>query len=217
MSTANPVTTRARQILLTPEEFTTLVETQALTNIAYSGEDWRDLIEPGQWLNCISCEWQEFLEEITQTWKWYEKREPKYERQKALFELVDTAHFMAALLLHYTTPQGLAATYRRTLEGLQGRRLENFPRFLLGNYQDKHMVLDQTMCDFKRSVVQRNGEEAVRNFIKLVSSASLFMGYDAADFFKAYKLKNERNMGRVAKGVMNGVDVKSSESELVIQ
>lgn len=207
---------RSRQIVMNPEDFKVILETQLKTNEAYSGENWRDVALPGWWMNCVLAEWVEFLDEVTASWKWYEKRTPKFDQSKALFEVVDTAHFMVALMqLKYTNSQ-LEEFYIDALDGYGAQTFQEFPRFLLDPEADYHAIMIEQLTIFLNGINKDFPRASMMAFHKLMSAAQAFLGYDQVDFFKAYKMKNERNMVRVAKGVMSGVDVKKDEMELVL-
>lgn len=222
----------AAKLLLKPEQLLQMFERQYKTNNLYNKEEWKE--QPAfysRFMAAADTELSEFLEEITGLWKWYEKRNPKFDANKALFEAVDVVHFMLASILKVRDVKKVCQTVVSDQE-------------LLTWWADAEVSFPMTNvqvedpCFYEKLKYQYDrfwnatrilwndydcvGEGyawiaiATRHMLCFISGVCNLLGYTADEFFQAYVLKNDRNQARVLNGVMDGVDVKSAESELTL-
>lgn len=190
----------------TVEQLKAMLARQEVTNVAYTTSNWRRMVPIGKVMCAAQDEFSEFLREIKPEWKWWDAAATA-NREQALFELIDITHFMLTCILHRCPPDILD-----TMAHMWGKDD-------IGAYARPADVMQRMnfyLCDFMRDIhIDRVGY-AIRNFRLFHREALHLINYTADDAFKAYEMKNDRNMERVSKGVMRGVDVKASEVELTL-
>jgi len=193
--------------LMTKDQFINTLRNQELLNVVYSGKEWRENIPLFKFILAADAEWAEFLTETEDKWRWW-KQDANADHDKAVFEFIDTIHFMMASLLHKWTPDELESfieKYPMKIVGLQrvgeGKRLERAIRaraaFALHLYNGSPLDSIEDLCMFIGTVAE-------------------MLGLNNIQVHRAYLLKNERNRQRVAGGVLRGEYDKSTESTLTL-
>ena len=210
-------------------QYSDILTRQKGLNDAYNGATWfEDNIFTTRFRCAADVEFVEFLQEINIHWDWYSKKKNHIDKQKALFELVDVVHFMTAAVLR-------SGSLQYIIDGVELGMDEYFndPNLFFasptgpdGNFlremQDRYgffwkaineLTLEQGLTEAR---VNDQLTRASLHLLTFIAEGIAALGYTAEEFHKAYVLKNERNHARVAGGVMRGIDVKSSETELVL-
>lgn len=183
--------------ILTPEQLFNMFDRQEELNIKYSGDDWRNRLTLTQIKCAILDEVSEFLREIESDWKWW-KKDANYNKQKALFELIDIIHFsmMAMQFVGVKLDQNLEQLY--LYKDKSGEPLDRFVksvnRFISSLENSNYYIMDDLMT--------------------IISSGSDILGLRNGDIYTAYVMKNDRNHERIAGGILTGHYDKAKEAEL---
>lgn len=181
--------------MITAGHIKSLLELQKATNVAYFGEEWKNVWSQNAVINSIYREWAEFLDETTRDWKVY-GNDIGFHHANAVYELVDVVHFMLCFVLLDRT------------KGEIEEEMENLGRWLApGASSVGH-----------RSVTYRLGQfmndPCVETLMVFLSSACSYMEIDIETYMLAHKRKNDRNRLRAA----GGADYdKSAETPLTLE
>lgn len=188
-----------------------MLDRQERTNAAYTGVSWRGSMDNNKLMAAIMDEAGEFLREVKPVWKWWDKN-AVMDREKALFEAVDMFHFLLTFYL-----KTMAHEYNGVVT-----RFEK-PETLTTTVESVNKIL--TTYSAINQCPLKTFNEALSNtlhykvgflhsILNMQVACCSILGYTPEEFYQAYILKNDRNLERVAKGVMDGVDVKATEQEL---
>jgi dimeric dUTPase (all-alpha-NTP-PPase superfamily) len=189
-----------------------MLEAQRELNDAYNGDTWKtDPSFAFRFPAAADAEWAEFLEEVNSEWKWY-AREPQFNREKALFEMIDVAHFMLAGFL-----QAFPDVGEDQITAL--RRIDDRCDWATLDAEGFYMNMSQRYRAFWTMIEVHRGNYlmcalVIRYLVEFLGIGAEFLGYNRYQVHEAYITKNQRNHERVKKGVMQGVDVKKDEKEL---
>jgi hypothetical protein len=223
--------------VVTKDQMKAMFEAQFDLNVAYNGDEWKNIQFYKRFSASFDEENAEFLEELTGMWKWHGR--VKIDRQAALFEAVDAFHYMLATAL------AVAAEVDGSKEGCLTQIYEEVDQLFMdgffrqtGNpypygsvdhflfayellkassskfFLDLHLQVKKAISESDFSVITFDSIYYMRNWVYQVCE---ILGISAETFFKAYKMKNDRCHERVIKGVMKGIDVKANESPLFIE
>jgi dimeric dUTPase (all-alpha-NTP-PPase superfamily) len=201
--------------IVTLHQIRSMCRSQEALNTAYNGDGWRtDPTFAWRFNAAADTELAEFLEEVTEKWKWYE-RKPVFNREAALFELVDVIHFMlAGYVKHYpmieiddieALPTGYVVTPDQP----------NFYSKLSDAYRHFWNDISPARSNTYKLAMSQ-AKFTMSYLIDFIQHGIAFLGYNNDELYEAYMLKNKRNHERVAKGVMKGVDVKANEEALCL-
>lgn len=201
-----------QELLINADILKRMLAMQERLNVKYNGEEWRDKVKMTKVKLAILDEVSEFLREIEATWKWW-KHDPTYNRQKALYELIDLVHFGLLAMLH-----------RYDLEGLTKRIEVDMHNVVHPTHVGSYSMTVLKQEFFMDALLQflqliDDTEQDYRNiiylFCNLVQAGGELIGVtDPQEIYTAYVMKNQRNHERVDGGVMVGTYDKSKESEL---
>lgn len=175
-----------------------LLDLQVATNVAYFGENWRNVWDEVSSINSIYREWAEFLDEVTRDWKVYDPK-PVFDKTKAVYELVDVVHFMLCNLLLVNQPR---LDHMLQVFGADVP-VESFPT-------DLGTVTEQ----FSYFMVENKSVYRLTHFLAVACS---YLEISFETYLKAHKRKNDRNRARAAGGVLQGKYDKSSEQPLTLE
>ncbi len=175
-----------------------LLDLQVATNVAYFGENWRDVWTEVSSVNSIYREWAEFLDEVTRDWKVYDPK-PVFDKTKAVYELVDVVHFMLCNIL------------------LSDQlRLDNMLRVFGADVQVESFPteLEAVTEQFSYFMVENKSVYRLTRFLAVACS---YLEISFETYLKAHKRKNDRNRARAAGGVLQGKYDKSTEQPLTLE
>ncbi|QIO03528.1 nucleoside triphosphate pyrophosphohydrolase [Salmonella phage maane] len=182
--------------MITAEHIKSLLELQKATNVAYFGEEWRKHWTHVAVMNSIYREWAEFLDETTQDWKIYGGG-IQYDREAAVYELVDVVHFMLSSIL-----SGFGSAFPVEMQ------IDIF--FKDGRVIDKSANLESVTECFTSFMEQPD----VIRFVRFLSKACGYLDLDTETYMLAHKRKNDRNRLRAAGGANYD---KSAETPLTLE
>lgn len=169
--------------MITAEHIKALLELQKATNVAYFGEEWKNVWSENAVINSIYREWAEFLDETTRDWKVY-GNDIGFYHTNAVYEMVDVVHFMLCFVL---------------LDRTKGEIEEEFE--ILGVREFTPPVLGVVG---HRTVTHRFGnfmtDPCVETLMFFLSAACSYMEIDIETYMLAHKRKNDRNRLRAAGG-----------------
>jgi dimeric dUTPase (all-alpha-NTP-PPase superfamily) len=195
-------------LLINAEHLKRMLVMQEELNVKYNGENWREKVQMTKVKFAILDETSEFLREIESTWKWW-KHDPVYNRQKALYELIDIIHFALVVVLLkfdlsdiniYIEEHGAHATQFGPFSGAEAYE-EYFNDALVRFLKNANHYSDL--------------DDIITVFCNLVQAGGELIGVtDPNEIFTAYVMKNNRNHQRVDGGVMEGKYDKSKESDV---
>lgn len=183
--------------MITAGHIKSLLELQKATNVAYFGEEWKNVWSQNAVINSIYREWAEFLDETTRDWKVY-GNDIGFDHTNAVYELVDVVHFMLCFIL---------------VDRTKGEIEEEFE--VLSNRESTPSALGVVG---HRNVTYRLGQfmndPCVETLMFFLSSACSYMEIDIETYILAHKRKNDRNRLRAA----GGADYdKSAETPLTLE
>lgn len=183
--------------MITAGHIKSLLELQKATNVAYFGEEWKNVWSQNAVINSIYREWAEFLDETSRDWKVY-GNDIGFHHANAVYELVDVVHFMLCFIL---------------MDRTKGEIEEEFE--ILGGREFTPSVLGAVG---HRGVTYRLGqfmnEPCVETLMFFLSAACSYMEIDIETYMLAHKRKNDRNRLRAA----GGADYdKSAETPLTLE
>ncbi|WKM80409.1 putative dUTP diphosphatase [Salmonella phage SW16-7] len=183
--------------MITAGHIKSLLELQKATNVAYFGEEWKNVWSQNAVINSIYREWAEFLDETSRDWKVY-GNDIGFHHANAVYELVDVVHFMLCFILMDRTKGEIEEEF----EILGGREFTPSALGAVGH----------------RGVTYRLGqfmnEPCVETLMFFLSAACSYMGIDIETYMLAHKRKNDRNRLRAA----GGADYdKSAETPLTLE
>lgn len=184
--------------MITAGHIKELLDLQVATNVAYFGENWRNVWDEVSSINSIYREWAEFLDEVTRDWKVYDPK-PVFDKTKAVYELVDVVHFMLCNLLLVDQPR---LEHMLQVFGADVQ-VESFPTEL-GDVTEQ----------FSYFMVQNKSIYRITRFLAVACS---YLEISFETYLKAHKRKNDRNRARAAGGVLQGKYDKSSEQPLTLE
>lgn len=175
-----------------------LLDLQVATNVAYFGENWREVWTEVSAMNSIYREWAEFLDEVTRDWKVYDPK-PVFDKTKAVYELVDVVHFMLCNML---------LEDKRTLEHM-------LQVFSDGIQEESFSVSLETLTEqFSYFMIKNKSIYRLNHFL---AAACSYLEISFETYMKAHKRKNDRNRARAAGGVLQGKYDKSTEQPLTLE
>lgn len=175
-------------------------------NIKYGGVNWRDGITMGKAKFAVLDEVSEFLRELESEWKWW-KVGGNYNRQKALYELIDVVHFAMLITLHKYELSDV-------LNDINYKTYIKPGAWLLMDGDDIEWFTDSLM-DFLAPCNHSDIDEDVSRIANLIQAGGNLLGMtDPQDMFNAYVMKNQRNHSRVDGGLLTGDYDKSKESDI---
>lgn len=180
--------------MITREQFLSLLHTQVETSVAYMGETWYEVWDRNAARNSIYREYAEFLDEVEKYWHCY-KPNPTFDRDAAIFELVDIVHFMLTAMLIDAAPEELATDV-------------NFPK--------SHGMTTSVMEQVEGSFTEFMCKQKPWHFAIFLNHACRFFGITETQYMAAHMAKNARNRVRAAGGVMDGKYDKGVEAPLVL-
>lgn len=184
--------------MITAGHIKSLLELQKATNVAYFGEEWKNVWSQNAVINSIYREWAEFLDETTRDWKVY-GNDIGFNRTDAVYELVDVVHFMLCFIL---------------LDRTKGEIEEEFEEIFKDDYAMS--IVDGVVAH--RGITYRLGQfmddPCVRSLMYFLSASCSYMELDIETYMLAHKRKNDRNRLRAA----GGADYdKSAETPLTLE
>lgn len=218
---------------IAPFDLGVLLVMQNTLNNAYNGDVWskdKDFIHG--FSAAADVEMAEYLEEIGLIWKWYDPN-ARFDRQKALFEMVDVAHFMNAALLsafiHGRPTEQLDSLYNKVravdIDIEEGWTITPYDfNIRPANGMATYGRIRNAYVNAWRGILALHYgsglaiavDTAVKGMIEFYAQAAGALGFTGEQFLQAYRMKNARNHQRVLNGVMRGVDVKQNEKELIL-
>lgn len=198
-----------------------MLKLQHALNNAYNSSTWFDDNTFFSRFHAASMnELAEFLQESNRYWDWYSKKKDHFDREQALFELVDVIHFCLAGLLttgSLETVQQDVASYLQEYDSDQDLLME-IPKANIDSVLSRYESFWTTLRRVDIIGTSKGKSEylglSCLQMIYMIGNGLALLDYRAEQFLDAYKLKNARNFQRVAGGVMQGVDVKASETPL---
>lgn len=180
--------------MITAGHIKSLLELQKATNVAYFGEEWKNVWSQNAVINSIYREWAEFLDETTRDWKVY-GNDIGFHHANAVYELVDVVHFMLCFVLLDRTKGEIEEEFEILSE-------QGFKPYVAG-HRDATYRLGQFMND-----------PCVETLMFFLSAACSYMEIDIETYMLAHKRKNDRNRLRAA----GGADYdKSAETPLTLE
>jgi len=182
-------------------------------NTRYTGPDWID-IGWDKFTAAAETEFVEFLSEMTGEWKWYSNN-PRIQRNKALFELVDWFLFTASAI-H-------CANRYIGLDGVEDA-LVSYQAFGTDPswWPPKDIGVGKVMVWKSELVVLSEYASISVSIQKLAVTLDIMLGYigaTPADFDQAYEEKYAMCLKRVEAGIMRGVPydkTKEVYSEILV-
>lgn len=194
---------------LNNEQLAELLKMQLETNKLYNTE-W-DKIPAVKYHMTAAEEFHEFLEEVGQLWNYYNLEQLKFDREAALFEIVDTVHFLltCSILASRTDTficRGIYTDYDvyEYLKAMGNVSEFTWPK---GSALTITKLYEEVWNKIPVSV-------AVYDISKLVAYACEALEYSVEDYMRAHRMKNERNRIRAAGGATEGKYDKSQEKPL---
>lgn len=182
--------------MITAGHIKSLLELQKATNVAYFGEEWKNVWSQNAVINSIYREWAEFLDETSRDWKVY-GNDIGFHHANAVYELVDMVHFMLCFVLLDRTKGEIEEEFETLCE------LEIISA--VGSVEHRRVTyrLGQFMND-----------PCVKTLMFFLSVACSYLGIDIETYMLAHKRKNDRNRLRAA----GGADYdKSAETPLTLE
>lgn len=183
--------------MITADHIKRLLQLQEATNVAYFGEEWKNVWSQNAVVNSIYREWAEFLDETTADWKVY-GNDIGFYHTDAVYELVDVVHFMLCYIL-------LDRTKGEIEEEVELLNENNITQFALGEVGHRGVTyrLGQFMDD-----------PCVKTLIYFLSASCSYLQIEFETYMLAHKRKNDRNRLRAA----GGADYdKSTEIPLTLE
>ena len=182
-----------------------MFDMQEILNIKYNGKNWRHEVSSGKLKLAFLEECSEFTSELESDWKWYKNKDAKYNRQAALFELVDSIHFAMSLAL-----------YRHPLDYIKLRLnwASGYSPTMYSPVTDKHNQYVKAITRFLTACDRDNLEDMIIGILNMCQVGGQMFECSPGEIFQAYCIKNQRNHLRVEGGVMTGDYDKSKELEL---
>ncbi|QFR58375.1 nucleoside triphosphate pyrophosphohydrolase [Salmonella phage SeF3a] len=181
--------------MITTEHIKSLLELQKATNVAYFGEEWKNVWSQNAIINSIYREWAEFLDETTRDWKVY-GNDIGFHHANAVYELVDVVHFMLCFILVDRT------------KGEIEEEMENLGRRLVpGTSSVGHRNVTYRLGQFMN-------DPCVETLMVFLSTVCSYMEIDIETYMLAHKRKNDRNRLRAAGGANYD---KSAETPLTLE
>lgn len=179
--------------MITAGHIKSLLELQKATNVAYFGEEWKNVWSQNAVINSIYREWAEFLDETSRDWKVY-GNDIGFHHANAVYELVDVVHFMLCFVLLDRTKGEIEEEFEILIEG--------FKPYVAG-HRDVTYRFGQFMND-----------PCVETLMFFLNAACSYMEIDIETYMLAHKRKNDRNRLRAA----GGADYdKSAETPLTLE
>ncbi len=219
-----------RDTSINMEQLLSMLTKQHALNNAYNGVGWFE--DPSfniRFKSAADKEWAEFLDEVNTEWDWYSKNKSHFDKDAALFELIDVTHFMLAATLRYGDVDCIKEaleTDHSLIHAFQHIQSEgNFIGYDLDDKSEWFTRLSESYVDFwqQHSMHWRSGDVdqeelglIICRLLKFIELTIVGFSITPNMFVEAYNMKNERNFNRVRNGVMNGVDVKKDEVALKI-
>ena len=201
---------------LTGQQMSNLFVMQLETNELYQST-WRD-VPAWQYHAAATKEMVEMMDEVEVNWKFYGSNKTQ-EFEKALFELVDTVHFLLTYVMLTDWP-----TQSRSVETalFHQPKTDHWDDMFGDGFDD--MVADHTMtiadafpamldCFHKMTATSTTSTK-IELISRVIYFGSKALGYTITDYLDAHKLKNDRNRIRAAGGAIEGTYDKSQETEL---
>lgn len=184
--------------MITAEHIKSLLELQKATNVAYFGEEWKNVWSQNAVVNSIYREWAEFLDETTADWKVY-GNDIGFDRTKAVYELVDVVHFMLCFIL-------VDRTKGEIEEELEEMSKDSYAMSIVNGIV-AHGGVTYRLGQFM-------GDPCVRSLMYFLSASCSYLGLDMETYMLAHKRKNDRNRLRAAGGANYD---KSAETPLTLE
>lgn len=184
--------------MITAGHINSLLELQKATNVAYFGDEWKNVWSQNAVDNSIYREWAEFLDETSLDWKIYGNGQI-WDRTNAVYELVDVVHFMlSGLLIGYGNALPIKFQLSVFDHGYEIMKDENKTH------------LGEVTESFTRFMSNSN----VTQFGRFLAKSCSYLSLDAETYMLAHKRKNDRNRLRAA----GGADYdKSAETPLTLE
>ncbi len=219
-------------ITLTTGQILYILTAQYNLNMAFSGEEWKtDPVYPSGLNASADAELGEFLNEIKKEWKLHGKP-VNGNRDDAMFELVDVVHFMAAAMNCMFIRGGICEKdYAKMLESIS-----DFQHYI--EYDVNVMIKDTpfyeqfsrayrefwSMLDYintsrnglGNTLTDKNICYILQKFRETVACGITKMGFSSEELLNAFMMKEARNYARIRGGILEGVDVKTSEERLCL-
>ncbi len=183
------------QTHLTYGQLQALLVLQKETNVAYMGENWRDVWSEHSVKQSIHREYAEFLDETERDWHCY-KPNPVFNRTDAVYELVDIIHFMLTLLII----RGVKVCEHPEAEAFIMSRDNVGSHEMVGRWFDHMMKLP-----------------TIHHFALFLNNACAYLDINIETYMAAHRRKNDRNRVRAAAGVVTGGYDKSLETPLTLE
>ena len=185
---------------IAPEQILGYLRKSDYLNTKYTGPDWFTL-GWHRFAAAAASEFDEFLREVTSEWKWYSTK-PKFDRNKALFELVDWFLFTASAIHCTNIINGLDGADIElesfhghvTYTGMMNRGLPLMERLLVAESECR-------VATFIKGLGIAGSIKTVCVFLDL---ALELIGATPANFDEAYQFKYQTNLNRVAGGILTG-------------
>jgi dimeric dUTPase (all-alpha-NTP-PPase superfamily) len=199
------------KFLVTKEELSTMLEMQEELNCKYNVVEWRKIVKQGNAKFALLDEVSEFLREIESNWKWWKNPvDCNYNKQRALFELIDVIHFAMLLCLHKTS-----LSTNKDLVNLMLDSIGSF-RLMYGKVNDQENQFVKSITNFMGAVDNYNEYNTVCGLINIINNGGILIDLKPGEIYQAYLMKNARNHNRVTGGIMTGDYDKSKEEELIL-
>lgn len=189
---------------ITRPQFVEMVVLQEELNEKYSGKSWRKTVPMGKIMSAFFTEYSEFLAEIETKWLWY-KKEPNFDKSKAIYELIDVIHFGLTLCLCRHSVNEIEALLSSD---------PNLGPYIYGHADDEMCKINRSVNRFIWAVDNDNLEYMIIGMSNIIKSGADLLDLEEYSIFDYYKIKNNRNHQRVDGGILDGKYNKNNESEL---
>lgn len=167
-------------------------------NTLYTGPEWLS-VGWGKFTAAAEAEFNEFLSEMTEDWKWYSAK-PKFNRNKALYELVDWFLFTASAFHCTLGPEGLDGIEELLLTERRAPRPADFS----GNCVDMGDVVLLKCQLVSAQLAVANPATRIAHLASFIETALVYLGATAEQFDIAYHVKYKLCIARVEGGIMTG-------------
>lgn len=194
------------ELLASPISLIRMLHWQAELNIIYSGCGWKNTVLAGEIESAMLKEYSEFLDEVQDKWCWY-KKAGEFDRDKAIFELVDFLHFALMLM-----------QYEHSLDSLSScvTNRNCFPDVdVLA--EDPFKVMSRSIAFFILSFENKDPFEMTRQLRNMIEIGGTMLDMVPGEIEKAFHLKNQRNRERVNGGILQGQYKKEDEVPLKME
>ena len=179
---------------VSPEQILGYLRRSDRLNTLYTGPDWINL-GWGRFLAAADQEFDEFMSELTEKWKWYSTN-PRMNRNKALFELVDWFLFFASAFHARHKTMGLDELDSDLEVVSPAPRPKSWSNGVEGVMLAK-ASMTQVLCHCIRVDLLYYTCHGLNTFLE-------WIGATAADFDQAYEHKYQLCLQRVAGGILTG-------------